>query len=144
MKQTTDTFTGKPFRWNGTMRAGHLNVPARCTPQTAKHLHPHRVPAGLLAKLNPQVALLAAAARPINDADWGSERQVNAENTFFDVVRVALPGATFAALESYCHKARTEEMIEEALRLLDRAERWGPACPWPMLPGEDGPIVELN
>lgn len=63
---------------------------------------------------------LAQSARPVNDDDWGSERQVAAENKFFKAVRAALTPEDFAALESFCHKARTEEMIDEALRLMKK------------------------
>jgi hypothetical protein len=58
MKITTDLYTGKPFRWNTTVlhRApdGKLTtVPARSTSRSSTWLHPSRVPAALLAELNP-------------------------------------------------------------------------------------------
>jgi hypothetical protein len=53
MKTTIDTYTGKRFRWNETVFYAGFVVPARCTSRTAEHLHPHRVPAKLLARLNP-------------------------------------------------------------------------------------------
>lgn len=58
MRTTTDTLTGKPFRWNSTvvfeMRDGQkIIVPARYTSSTAVWLHPGRTPAALLASLNP-------------------------------------------------------------------------------------------
>jgi hypothetical protein len=61
---------------------------------------------------------LAAQARPVNDDDWGSERQIAAQNLFFNEVQKALPADQFDALDSYCLKATTDEMINEALRLL--------------------------
>jgi hypothetical protein len=57
MRTTTDTFTGKPFRWNDVvevLQGGHLvRVPARMTTRTFTYLNPSRVPAELLATLNP-------------------------------------------------------------------------------------------
>lgn len=64
---------------------------------------------------------LAATARPLNDDDWGSDRQVDAENAFFDEASKVAPeldsdsGSAFA---SFCLKATTEEMLDEALRIL--------------------------
>lgn len=57
MKRTIDTLTGEPFRWNTTvfyeLKDGQCwVVPARCTLRNMDHLHPGRVPAKLLAKLN--------------------------------------------------------------------------------------------
>ena len=66
----------------------------------------------------PDFQALAAAARPINDDEWGSERQIDAQNLFFEEVEKVLPAETFEALEAYCLKATTDEMIDEALRLL--------------------------
>jgi hypothetical protein len=61
MKVTTDTFTGKPFRWNSVCwvelkdgRAGY--VPQRCTTRGCEWLHPDRVPEKLYAKLNRYIA----------------------------------------------------------------------------------------
>jgi hypothetical protein len=72
---------------------------------------------------------LARAARPINDDDWGTERQINAENAFFAYAKERMfagrAGKTLAPqkqkwadFEAYCLKATTDEMIDEALRLL--------------------------
>lgn len=56
MRTTKDTMTGKPFRWNGTciLKTPHgaFTVPQRMTSRTSVHLHPSRVPANLLSKLN--------------------------------------------------------------------------------------------
>lgn len=61
---------------------------------------------------------LAQAARPITDDDWGSDRQIEAENAFFDYVKTQLPVPLWDELEAYCLKATTDEMVDEALRLL--------------------------
>jgi hypothetical protein len=62
---------------------------------------------------------LAKDALPINDDDWGSDRQIDAENLFFNEVEKVLDAETFAAFENYCLKATTDERVEEALRLLE-------------------------
>jgi len=58
---------------------------------------------------------LAREARPLDDADWGTERQINAENAFFDAFHAAM-GDT-PDFDDWCLKATTDEMIDEALRL---------------------------
>ena len=59
MRTTTDTLTGKPFRWNSTCvhiadDDTRLVVPQRMTTRDANWLHPSRVLPSLLAKLNPK------------------------------------------------------------------------------------------
>jgi len=63
---------------------------------------------------------LAADARPIDETDWGSERQIDAENLFFDECRRHRP-TTFddaGDFADWCLKATTDERIDEAMRLL--------------------------
>lgn len=63
---------------------------------------------------------LAAAARPLAEEDWDSERQIDAENRFFDECRRRRP-ATFGDdgdFADWCLKATTDERIDEAMRLL--------------------------
>jgi hypothetical protein len=64
---------------------------------------------------------LAAAARPTNHEDWGSPRQIGAQNSFFDALDIAVSGrltlAETEAFDTFCHKATTDEMIDEGLRL---------------------------
>lgn len=64
---------------------------------------------------------LAKAARPLDDDDWGSERQIHAQNAFFTEVEKRLSATDFAALEDYCMKATVDEMVDEALRLMTKA-----------------------
>jgi hypothetical protein len=61
---------------------------------------------------------LARSARPIDDADWGSPRQIEAENLFMAAVEARLPIRKLSALHDYSLKATTEEWIDEALRLM--------------------------
>ena len=56
---------------------------------------------------------LAQAARPTSDDDWGSERQIDAENAFF-----AAAGDLGADFEQFALKATSDEAIDEALRIL--------------------------
>ncbi len=69
-----------------------------------------------------QIEALAALARPINEADADSERQIDAENTFFDAC-VEVDAETFEAdnnseFSRFCLKATSEERIDEALKLI--------------------------
>jgi len=60
------------------------------------------------------IKVLAELARPINDDDWGSERQIEAENLFFNTaVRMGLDGDVFV-FENL--KATTNELIDEVLK----------------------------
>lgn len=61
---------------------------------------------------------LANAARPTDDDDWGSERQIAAQNAFFIAVENEVSEADFSSLEDYCMKATVDEMVDEALRIL--------------------------
>ena len=61
---------------------------------------------------------LADVARPIDDDDWGSERQVEAQNAFFIRVEAILPRDQFEELEGFCLKANVDEMVDEAMRLI--------------------------
>lgn len=60
---------------------------------------------------------LAQDARPINDDDLGSKRQVDAEIAFFEKVQSVVSTESFEKLEDYCLKATTDEMIDEALKI---------------------------
>jgi hypothetical protein len=60
---------------------------------------------------------LAAAARPLNDDEWGSERQIAAENAFTDA---ALTVLTQDQLDDIWHKATTEEGIAGTLAAITR------------------------
>lgn len=71
-----------------------------------------------------ELEALATKARPINEDDWGTERQVEAENEFFDVCRKLDP-ATFdtdggSDFAEFCLKATTGEMLDEAMKLVRR------------------------
>ena len=62
---------------------------------------------------------LAQAARPLNDDDWGSERQTTAQNAFFVYVESQMHPVAFAELEDFAMKATTDEMIDEAIKWLE-------------------------
>jgi hypothetical protein len=50
--------------------------------------------------------------------DWGSARQVDAQNEFTDAVIALLTPEEIAAYDDYCLKATVKEIIEEGLRLV--------------------------
>jgi hypothetical protein len=68
--------------------------------------------------MQPNFKDLAAQARPVNDDDWGSGRQIDAQNLFFQEVEKVLPADKFADLDNYCLKATTDEMIDKAIEML--------------------------
>jgi hypothetical protein len=53
--------------------------------------------------------------------DWGSKRQIDAQNRFTDAVIDVLSPEAAIAYDDYCLKATTEEIIEEGLRLVKAA-----------------------
>jgi hypothetical protein len=91
------------------------------------------------AKTYDELATLAADAkpRPVSpgegntnpDDDYGSDRQVGAQNLFFNELQKVLPAKEFAELEEWCLKATTEEMLDEGLRYA--REHFGVAHPAP-------------
>ena len=58
------------------------------------------------------LAALAEAARPIDDDDYGSDRQVEAENALFDIIERIVPASIFEEFQNFCLKATTAERIE--------------------------------
>jgi len=66
---------------------------------------------------------LQQAALPLNDEDWGSDRQIEAQNAFMTfaerVIKHQPNGEQkWTEFEGFCLKATTEEMINEAVRLM--------------------------
>ncbi len=64
---------------------------------------------------------LAKVARPLNDDEWGSERQMNAENRFCAALERYLKPAAWDHFTDYALKATTEEMMDCGLMLAARA-----------------------
>jgi hypothetical protein len=69
-----------------------------------------------------EIEKLATAAKPLNDDEWGNERQIEAQNTFFDAIQQTVSEEVFEGLEAYCLKATVDEMIEAGLQAV-RGER---------------------
>ena len=65
-----------------------------------------------------ELSSLAASARPIDDDDYGSGRQIEAQNAFFVFVEKQMHPMAFEEFEAWCLKATPDEMIDEAIRLL--------------------------
>lgn len=64
-----------------------------------------------------KLAELAADARCESEEDWGSERQVAAENRWGFALEQFLPADKFAAFESYALKATSEEFIDYGMKI---------------------------
>jgi hypothetical protein len=79
-----------------------------------------RLGARTMARFNDETLYtLAHAARPLDQYDWGSERQVTAQNAFFNYVQQRMHPLAFAELEDFALHATTDEMINEAIRWLE-------------------------
>lgn len=59
-----------------------------------------------------------AEARPLDDDEWGSERQINSANTFWELCELAVTRDQFDAMESFNLKATTDEMLDNAADVL--------------------------
>lgn len=75
--------------------------------------------AGRLAELEK----LAADARCVTEDDWGTERQIDAENKFFEAVEAMVSRDLYQRLEGYCLKATTDEMIDMGLKVARGEEK---------------------
>lgn len=61
---------------------------------------------------------LAADARPRDEADYASERQIEAEMRFFEMAEPLIPPDKRASFDQYLLKATTNEMIDETLLVI--------------------------
>lgn len=57
---------------------------------------------------------MAKAALPVDDDDWGSERQIKAENAFFTYVERCLPPHIWEDIGDYSYGATVEERVDYA------------------------------
>ena len=69
-----------------------------------------------------ELEMLAAAAKPLNDGDRGSERHTEAQNAFFAAVQDMVSEEVFKGLQNYCLNATPNEIIEAGLQAA-RGER---------------------
>jgi len=84
-----------------------------------KNNPPEPAPNSLLTETQKQeIADAATAALPLSEDEWGSDRQVDAQNHFGDLLKEHLPPALFERFEFYALKATTEETVECGLNLL--------------------------
>lgn len=94
-----------------------------------QHIEPRRVLFGAFRSM-------IAAARPTADSEWGSERQVEAENRLWD--RLGLEWPQYFGEDSrfarYALKATTEESLAEAGRIIAALEAG--ESPYPEVPAE--------
>ena len=69
--------------------------------------------------------ILKYAAKPFTDDDWGTERQVEAENAFgCFLVDEILPVKDAQKWEEYALKATTEEMVDYGIELVGRRHHY--------------------
>lgn len=73
------------------------------------------VKAGLVDE---RLVAMAGAARALGDDDWGSARQVAAQNAFFLEVERLMHPVAWDEFEMWALKATVDEKVDEALRLL--------------------------
>lgn len=64
---------------------------------------------------------MAKPAYPIDDDDYGSDRQVDAENAFIEYVESRLPQIYTKEFEVWSLKATTEERLDETLERIKKA-----------------------
>lgn len=66
---------------------------------------------------------LAAYAKPLDDTEWGSNRQIEAENTFFHIAREQFPElfSDNSDFSMWALKATTDEMLDHAMALIRKA-----------------------
>lgn len=65
-----------------------------------------------------QLEALQQLARQATTLEWGSEEQIEAQNSFYEVVLQELADPLREQLNRYLHRATTQEGVEEAFRLL--------------------------
>tara|TARA_Y100000310_G_scaffold67277_1_gene62588 strand:+ start:26809 stop:28347 length:1539 start_codon:yes stop_codon:yes gene_type:complete len=75
----------------------------------------------------PTIEDLAKDALPFNDDDYGSERQIDAENLFWETVwklgaKKGLDLSPEGDFGAWCHKATVDEAVPEALKRLAEAD----------------------
>ncbi len=69
-----------------------------------------------------RLRLASRLARPLNDDDWGSERQVNAENVWVELAHRYMTNAAREDWDHYALKATSEEAIDYGIRVLKLGE----------------------
>lgn len=60
----------------------------------------------------------AQAAKCIDEADYGSDRQIEAENAFFEEVEALVGPDSWEGFEGRTLKAATDERIDAAMEML--------------------------
>ena len=64
-----------------------------------------------------QFMTLIKRGHPIDDSDWGSEEQINAENAVYNYLEKILTAPELEKYELWASKATVDERMDEALRL---------------------------
>ena len=72
-----------------------------------------------------ELRTLSKAALPLNDDEWGSERQIDAENAVTAALQQYIKPEEWDNFEDYALKATTEEMVEYGMSLAENPDpRW--------------------
>lgn len=78
---------------------------------------------------NQELIELAKSAKSLNDDDWGSERQVDAENAFYAALEVEHP-EIFELVTNNPYRPTSDEMLDDAIaRIVEKAYhsiQWAP------------------
>jgi len=64
----------------------------------------------------PMLEFMANDALPFDSDEWGSDRQIDAENRFFEHAKAIAPHDINEAFEDWALKATTVEMFSEAMK----------------------------
>jgi hypothetical protein len=71
-----------------------------------------------------EVSELIALARPIDESDYASERQVNLENQVYHYLETVLTPQQLVAFERYSNKANVNERLDAALYVVNGDVAW--------------------
>jgi len=80
-----------------------------------------------------EIENIIAQARPLNDEDWGSERQITLENEVYSYLEEVLTPAQLEAFENYANKATVNERLDAALYVVNGDVDW--LLKWQLLEG---------
>jgi hypothetical protein len=71
-----------------------------------------------------EISELIAQARPIDESDYASERQVNLENKVYDYLKTVLTAQQFKSFTKYCDRASVDERLDAALYVVNGHVSW--------------------
>lgn len=99
--------------WAYELTCGALGDPNEVFGLVVVQRHPIRVP---LKPIDGRKTL-EQLAKETQFEIWGTDRQIKAQNAFCDALKAVLSPEEWEDFESYAHKATTEELVAEGMRL---------------------------